>query len=103
MKKNGQWNPPEINERMAEVLDIFYHLSKKRKLIQGGMNGILGDEYISETEITAYFQRNEVSFEFDWFQRLLYACDDEFIKLSKKAYEKQRAIAKTKNKPKNNR
>lgn len=89
--ENGQWNPPESNERIDDVLSVFYHLSKKRQKVQHGMNGIIGDDYLYEAEITAYFIRNEPSFDFDWFQRLLYAADDKYIELSRAEYEKRSA------------
>lgn len=86
MKKNGTWEPPIVNERIIEVQHHFNRLSRKRDLIQGGMDGILGECYIAETEITAYFERNPVSFDFDWFQTIFYEMDNEYIRLSRKSY-----------------
>ena len=95
MKNDGTWHPPELNERVSEVWHHFNRLSKKREYLQNGMNGIVGECFISETEITAYFGRNEVSFDFDWFQTVFYEMDNEHIRLSRKSYS-QKAAAREK-------
>ena len=86
MQKNGQWNPPQLSSEVAMVWNDFNRLSMKRSRIQAGMNGIIGEEYISETELTAYLSRNPPVIDLDWYQSIFYAFDEEYIKFSRKDY-----------------
>lgn len=92
MKRRGQWHPPKTNDRIVIALDIFNHLSSKRKRDIPAMGGSMIPNYISESEIQAYMSLHPDRgwFDDDWLLSLIYAADDEYMRLEYKAINKKK-------------
>lgn len=80
MMQNGEWNPPDVNYEVGKALSIFRHLANRRHFDVVPMSGHVIYRYLSDVDIQAFLDLNDISENRDMLLPLIYTADELDVK-----------------------